>query len=86
MKYWVLYTLAMTMLALFVWNETREYDDHHQFFTKVEEFMEMGGRNTAKHGYDLCKELDEFKATYHHHHGEPHEPKSCEEIYNIEEK
>jgi len=83
MKYNILFALAAIFLILSVWNEVDKQQDHHAFFDKVGTFMEAGGRNTAEHGYALCKRQELLEAHYLEHDEIILDIQSCEEIYSI---
>ena len=69
--------LLVILLVFIVISSYRNEHSHGLFWQDVRDFIETGGRNTARDGYNLCKQINLLNKE-----AGKEEPLDCEDIYD----
>ena len=78
LKFWLIFVCFA--LIFYKWYSTETV--HQQFYEEVRAFMEVGARNPAEFGYELCAKINEINKEI----GNAEKIMDCEGIYYNGEK
>ena len=79
MKYNIILMFCISIIVAITVDKIEDAFTEINFKEKTESFINKGGRNTAKNGYDICKRLNKLEALA------DIKQSNCKEIYDYSE-